>query len=100
MQSPVVYLGLLSAILLSVQAIPYPGPNPYANPMANPLAQPAPRPEPNCCGGGGYGCGLGLCQCCGGTTCENGACNPIINYADGFYGAPRIQGGYGNTYGY
>lgn len=22
-------------------------------------------------------CAAGLCSCCGGTTCENGACNPI-----------------------
>ncbi|XP_046678501.1 uncharacterized protein LOC124366182 isoform X3 [Homalodisca vitripennis] len=99
MQSTVVYLGLLSAILLSVQAVPYPGPNPYARPVANPLALPYAYPEPNCCGAGSR-CGLGLCDCCGGTTCENGACNPIINYYNAFYGAPRVQGGYGNTFAY
>lgn len=25
-------------------------------------------------------CAAGLCSCCGGTTCENGACNPISKY--------------------
>ncbi|XP_046678498.1 cardiolipin synthase (CMP-forming) isoform X1 [Homalodisca vitripennis] len=85
MQSTVVYLGLLSAILLSVQAVPYPGPNPYARPVANPLALPYAYPEPNCCGAGSR-CGLGLCDCCGGTTCENGACNPIrvTDFLDGW----------------
>ncbi|XP_054288589.1 anthrax toxin receptor-like [Macrosteles quadrilineatus] len=104
-------VGLVSAILLVAQAVPYPsaGPGPYPAPYPAPAPAPAPMPyagpmpyafpEPSCCAVG-QPCGLGLCGCCGDSQCENGACNPIIPYAGGFYGAPRVQGGYGNTFPY